>query len=132
MELLKKSGKGFKMLVDQGTSDDFYKNGELNTALLEEVAKEVGAEVSVRYREVGFSRRGEVRLVLMVLGVRSWVLLCVDVWGGAYRIPCEGAEGVDGGWLQLEGRILNVTLEFEKEPMKNLKVHTRILVLDSW
>lgn len=51
VNLLRKNGKGWKMLVDQGTDDGFYKGGDLKTGLLEEVGKEVGAEVEVRYRE---------------------------------------------------------------------------------
>jgi S-formylglutathione hydrolase len=56
-ELLRKNGKGFKALVDQGTGDEFYTNGELKTEELEKAAKEAGAEVQVRYQEVCFLDR---------------------------------------------------------------------------
>jgi len=52
-ELLRKAGRGcgFKALIDIGTGDNFYKQGQLLPENLEKVAKEVGAEVDVRYRK---------------------------------------------------------------------------------
>jgi S-formylglutathione hydrolase len=54
-ELLKawKGGK-FQALVDVGTGDNFYKQGQLLPENLEAAAKEVGAEVEVRYQPVSF------------------------------------------------------------------------------
>ncbi|KAI5856908.1 Alpha/Beta hydrolase protein [Tricharina praecox] len=50
-ELLKEwKGKGFKALIDVGTGDNFYKQGQLLPENFEKAAKEAGAEVEVRYQ----------------------------------------------------------------------------------
>lgn len=43
-------GKGFKTLIDVGTADNFYKQGQLLPENFEKAAKEAGAEVEVRYQ----------------------------------------------------------------------------------
>jgi len=48
-ELVKKS-KGFKALIDVGTGDNFYKQGQLLPENFEKAAKSAGAEVEVRYQ----------------------------------------------------------------------------------
>lgn len=61
-ELLQKSGKEgkgkeFKALVDVGTEDGFWKQGQLRTEELERVVGEVGADVEVRYQKVCWKPR---------------------------------------------------------------------------
>jgi len=43
-------GKGFKALIDVGTGDNFYKQGQLLPENFEKAAQEAGAEVEVRYQ----------------------------------------------------------------------------------
>ncbi|KAI5801162.1 putative S-formylglutathione hydrolase [Geopyxis carbonaria] len=60
-ELVKKAGKGFKALVDVGTGDDFYKQGQLLPENFVAAAKEAGAEVEVRYQPVSYTHPKAVR-----------------------------------------------------------------------
>jgi S-formylglutathione hydrolase len=56
-ELLKKGGKGFETLIDVGTGDNFYKQGQLLPENFEKAAKESGNEngVVVRYHDVSIA-----------------------------------------------------------------------------
>ena len=56
-ELVRRSS-GFRALVDVGTGDGFYKDGQLLTENFEAAAKEAGAEVTVRYQKVSQSDQG--------------------------------------------------------------------------
>jgi S-formylglutathione hydrolase len=52
-------GKDLKMLIDVGTGDNFYKQGQLLPENFEKAVKEAGAEgVKVRYQQVSL-RAGE-------------------------------------------------------------------------
>jgi S-formylglutathione hydrolase len=73
-------GRDLKALVDVGTGDDFYKQGQLLPENLEKAAREAGVEgLTVRYQEVSFPRErgrwGRGRCVLTRTGLRSLVLL---------------------------------------------------------
>jgi S-formylglutathione hydrolase len=73
-------GRDLKALVDVGTGDDFYKQGQLLPENLEKAAREAGVEgLKVRYQEVSFPRErgrwGRGRCVLTRTGLRSLVLL---------------------------------------------------------
>lgn len=56
-ELLKKWEGPFETLIDVGTGDNFYKNGQLLPENFEAAAREKGVEkgVSVRYQKVSMS-----------------------------------------------------------------------------
>ena len=58
-ELLRESKNAeFKALVDVGTGDGFYKEGQLRPEVLEAAGKDVGADVQVRYQKVGVDSPG--------------------------------------------------------------------------
>jgi len=50
-------GKGFKTLIDVGTGDKFYEQGQLLPENFEKAAQEAGAEAEVRYQPVSFLLR---------------------------------------------------------------------------
>jgi S-formylglutathione hydrolase len=111
-ELLKSwKGEKFRALVDVGTGDNFYKQGQLLPENFEAAAKEVGAEVEVRYQPVSFAwlvggwERGLMRSRSMITAITSSRLLERIMWRtmrsswGNSRCSrmaggCEGLTGV--------------------------------------
>jgi S-formylglutathione hydrolase len=69
-ELLKGwKGKVFNALIDVGTADGYYKQGQLLPENFERAAKEVGADVEVRYQSVRPSEEVGERWLMEYIGL---------------------------------------------------------------
>lgn len=62
------AGKDLKALVDVGTADNFYKQGQLLPENFEEAAREAGVQgLTVRYQEVGLHSSSSFILILLTV-----------------------------------------------------------------
>lgn len=93
-ELLRRWKGPFEALIDVGTGDNFYKNGQLLLENFEAAAQEGGVEkgVNVRYQKVSSysdSLPRGILLILRIVGLRSQLLFCLNLRGGSRELPCE-------------------------------------------
>lgn len=79
-ELLKKWEGPFETLIDVGTGDNFYKNGQLLPENFEAAAKEKGVEkgVNVRYQKVSTTNSLPLIVLWIVRKLLSFALLVQD------------------------------------------------------